>query len=110
MLLCDRLRAVQSSLESHEGELSRVAHERDQVDTELSERQERAPLAAQRFRFYQEMRGYVTDLVECLDEKVGLFDVLGKRQTYISVCLCFVFSTLLLSDALFLNVIFSVFV
>lgn len=25
------------------------------------------------FQFYQDLRGYVTDLVECLDEKVGVF-------------------------------------
>lgn len=30
-----------------------------------------APGLAERFRFYQDLRGYVTDLVECLDEKVG---------------------------------------
>lgn len=28
------------------------------------------PSLATRFKFYQDMRGYVTDLVECLDEKV----------------------------------------
>lgn len=32
---------------------------------------EEAPKLAERFRFYQDLRGYVTDLVECLDEKVG---------------------------------------
>jgi GC-rich sequence DNA-binding factor len=26
----------------------------------------------ERYRFFQEMRGYVRDLVECLNEKVGL--------------------------------------
>lgn len=31
------------------------------------------PVLAQKFRFYQELRGYVTDLVECLDEKVGSY-------------------------------------
>lgn len=28
------------------------------------------PTLANRFQFYQDLRGYVTDLVECLDEKV----------------------------------------
>lgn len=55
-------------------------HERDQENLEqelrqtLKERDEsevRNPHFAQRFRYYQELRGYVTDLVECLDEKVG---------------------------------------
>jgi len=31
------------------------------------------PVLADCFQFYQDLRGYVTDLVECLDEKVGVF-------------------------------------
>lgn len=31
------------------------------------------PALAECFQFYQDLRGYVTDLVECLDEKVGVF-------------------------------------
>lgn len=31
------------------------------------------------YRFYQELRGYITDLVECLDEKVGLINTLEQR-------------------------------
>lgn len=55
-------------------------HERDQENLEQELRQSvkeqeeievRTPHFAQRFRYYQELRGYVTDLVECLDEKVG---------------------------------------
>lgn len=30
-----------------------------------------------RYRFFQEMRGYVRDLVECLNEKVGHFFLSG---------------------------------
>ena len=30
-----------------------------------------------RYRFFQEMRGYVRDLVECLNEKVGHYFMLG---------------------------------
>lgn len=30
------------------------------------------PELADCFQFYQDLRGYVTDLVECLDEKVGV--------------------------------------
>ena len=36
-----------------------------------------------RYRFFQEMRGYVRDLVECLNEKVGHFFVPGW-----SICVC----------------------
>jgi GC-rich sequence DNA-binding factor len=33
---------------------------------------EESPRLGDKFRYYQDLRGYVTDLVECLDEKVGL--------------------------------------
>lgn len=45
--------------------------ELQQTMKELDEGEFRMPHFAQRFRYYQELRGYVTDLVECLDEKVG---------------------------------------
>lgn len=49
--------------------------QRDLIDLER-----KAPECAKRFRFYQELRGYVTDLVECLDEKVGLLS--SKRALW----------------------------
>lgn len=39
--------------------------------TDLEKRKFIIPGLADRFQFYQDLRGYVTDLVECLDEKVG---------------------------------------
>lgn len=34
----------------------------------------------ERYRFFQEMRGYVRDLVHCLNEKVGLYlHILGSQ-------------------------------
>lgn len=49
----------------------RLEQELQQTMKELDEGEIRMPHYAQRFRYYQELRGYVTDLVECLDEKVG---------------------------------------
>lgn len=82
ILLCIffRLNAVKESYEGHEREMTRVRSELDRTELELAEHGEKAPLAAQRFRFYQELRGYVTDLVECLDEKVGLSFVHWGQQ------------------------------
>lgn len=39
------------------------------------------PGLAERFQFYQDLRGYVTDLVECLDEKVGHADSIRERYS-----------------------------
>lgn len=52
-----------------------LKEELQQTLKELDEGETRAPQLAQRFKYYQELRGYVTDLVECLDEKVGFHDV-----------------------------------
>lgn len=67
-----RLESVRSSQDHHQQDLERVRTELDSIDDELQQLEVKAPMAAGRFRFYQELRGYVTDLVECLDEKVGL--------------------------------------
>lgn len=57
----------------------------EQIDKDLAmlkmeeiELEVRAPLAAEKYRRYQELRGYVMDLVECLDEKVPQIDELEK--------------------------------
>lgn len=57
---------------------NRHLEDRERAETDLNENlketkrlEAEAPGLADKFRFYQEMRGYVTDLVECLDEKVG---------------------------------------
>ncbi|KAG8320467.1 PAX3- and PAX7-binding protein 1 [Homalodisca vitripennis] len=45
--------------------------ELEDLRAECTKIKKEAPTLADRFRFYQDLRGYVTDLVECLDEKVG---------------------------------------
>ncbi|KAL1131746.1 hypothetical protein AAG570_011359 [Ranatra chinensis] len=37
------------------------------------------PKLAEKFRYYQDLRGYVTDLVECLDEKIVVVEMLEQR-------------------------------
>lgn len=55
----------------HQRDQENLQQELQQTKNELDEGEVRTPHFAQRFRYYQELRGYVTDLVECLDEKVG---------------------------------------
>lgn len=52
-------------------DLTRVTDELASTKAECEHLETEQPVLAQKFRFYQELRGYVTDLVECLDEKVG---------------------------------------
>lgn len=53
-------------------------HEMEDMDSRLEacqlnaeKFQEKIRSLEERYRFFQEMRGYVRDLVECLNEKVG---------------------------------------
>lgn len=53
-----------------------LAHVTDELESTKAEHERletEQPVLAQKFRYYQELRGYVTDLVECLDEKVGSY-------------------------------------
>jgi len=54
-------------------------HERDDMcsraemtDESITQLTDATPGLEDQYRFFQEMRGYVGDLVECLNEKVGL--------------------------------------
>ncbi|XP_026823974.1 PAX3- and PAX7-binding protein 1 isoform X2 [Ooceraea biroi] len=71
-----RMRARLDSLKEvhkrHEQDQEHLEQELQQTMKELEEGEVRTPHFAQRFRYYQELRGYVTDLVECLDEKLPL--------------------------------------
>ncbi|XP_029673809.1 PAX3- and PAX7-binding protein 1 [Formica exsecta] len=89
----DRMRARLDSLKEvhrrHQQDQERLEQELQQTVKELDEGEVRTPHYAQRFRYYQELRGYVTDLVECLDEKLPLvielerrwLDLYGERST-----------------------------
>ncbi|KAK6641265.1 hypothetical protein RUM44_012974 [Polyplax serrata] len=67
---------------------SRHLEDKDRADSDLKDcikdtvqLEKEAPGLADKFRFYQEMRGYVTDLVECLDEKMpGLIKLEEKAH------------------------------
>lgn len=44
-----------------------------EIKNKIEMLKKKVPELAECFQFYQDLRGYVTDLVECLDEKVGVF-------------------------------------
>lgn len=75
----EKFEAVCLSRDSHEKHLQQVQKDLIRTNEELEDLKSRAPKAAERFRFYQELRGYITDLVECLDEKVGVISDLETR-------------------------------
>ena len=70
---CFRLQSLQELHSRHKMDLTRVTDELASTKAERECLEMEQPVLAQKFRFYQELRGYVTDLVECLDEKVGSY-------------------------------------
>lgn len=66
----DRLTKLKISKEAHEGALSRMEADLKLVEEELVEARAAKPALSSRFILYQNLRGYVTDLVDCLRCKV----------------------------------------
>jgi hypothetical protein len=63
-------------------DLTRVTDELASTKAERERLEMEQPELAQKFRYYQELRGYVTDLVECLDEKVGSYISITTRGAF----------------------------
>lgn len=84
-----RVVSLQQVHKRHQLDQIQLHDELEQTLKELDEGSVRAAELAQRFRYYQELRGYVTDLVECLDEKVG-----SHALTFFSFYLLFLINSL----------------
>ncbi|XP_046404390.1 PAX3- and PAX7-binding protein 1 [Ischnura elegans] len=78
--LGERLASLREVSRRHQADKERLAEEMASLRKEAGDREGMAPSLARRFRFYQELRGYVTDLVECLDEKVSLIEGVESRM------------------------------
>ncbi|VVC35828.1 Hypothetical protein CINCED_3A011863 [Cinara cedri] len=56
-----------------------MINEIPEVKNKIEMLKKRVPELAECFQFYQDLRGYVTDLVECLDEKIPILVGLEQR-------------------------------
>lgn len=74
--MTERLTQVDTLHQNHLEDIERIARDLRLIQLEEMECEQNAPVAAAKYRFYQELRGYVQDLIECLDEKVMLFAVI----------------------------------
>ena len=54
----------------HQSDADRASDDLFSAQSEIERLQREIPEITKRHRFYQELRGYVTDLIECFDEKV----------------------------------------
>jgi len=79
-----RLSTLKQTQRRHALERDNLLIELDDMEKNSDKVHTSGPERLHRFQFYQNLRGYVTDLVECFDEKVGLiFNLLeswGQRN------------------------------
>lgn len=76
-ILFYRLDTLDSVYRTHKLERDTAHVDIGVTEKNISTCKESAGELEERYRFFQEMRGYVRDLVECLNEKVGEHIVLG---------------------------------
>ncbi|XP_066907774.1 PAX3- and PAX7-binding protein 1 isoform X2 [Halyomorpha halys] len=77
--LKDRLSDLNEVHRRHQLDCESAKDEIESLKRECIRIKEEGPRRAERFRFYQDLRGYVTDLVECLDEKIVIVGLLEQR-------------------------------
>ncbi|XP_045198488.1 PAX3- and PAX7-binding protein 1-like [Mercenaria mercenaria] len=78
--LKDRLTSMDEVHRSHKQESDKLEHDIEESQMSIVNCEASAPKLEDRFRFFQEMRGYVRDLVECLNEKVPEINELETRM------------------------------
>lgn len=66
-----RLTTLRKIHEAHKQELTDCENQLSETKELLVKLEQEGPERAQNFSLYQQMSGYVRDLVECLDLKVG---------------------------------------
>ena len=83
-VLCNRrIESVDEVHRRHQSDADRASDDLFAAKSEIERLEAEIPDITKKHRFYQELRGYVTDLIECFDEKVGerircIYDFLGE--------------------------------
>lgn len=77
----ERLNSIQQVHRAHILEVEKHRNDVKDYKKSISSLEAKYADVADRFRFYQEMNGYVQDLIDCLNEKVGVF--VHERINYV---------------------------
>ncbi|XP_017141081.1 PAX3- and PAX7-binding protein 1 isoform X2 [Drosophila miranda] len=75
-----RLAEIKERSTDHSATMARVSLELKELKLQQQECQKNAPTAAAKYKFYQEVKCYVNDLVDCLAEKSPVINELEKRS------------------------------
>ncbi|CAD6996092.1 unnamed protein product [Ceratitis capitata] len=74
-----RLTKLREVNEKHRSDIERIVSNLKALKIEELDCTQKAPAAAAKYRFYQEMKCYAADLVDCLAEKTPVINDLEKR-------------------------------
>lgn len=75
----ERLKQVKESNDTHLEQIQKITNDMNVITLEELECEQNAPIVAAKFRFYQELKGYVLDLIECFDEKLPKTNELERK-------------------------------
>lgn len=75
----DKLRSSREQNRRNFLEIDRIAEEFKTIQIDLTECEKNGPVAAAKYRFYQELKLYVEDLIECLNEKLPVITALEEK-------------------------------
>jgi GC-rich sequence DNA-binding factor len=76
----DKLKTSRELNHKHYLDIDRISEEFKSINIDLEECTKNGPLAAAKYRYYQEFKMYVEDLVECLNEKLPVINALEDKM------------------------------
>lgn len=76
----DKLRSSREQNHKNFLEIDRIAEEFKTIHIDLDACVKNGPTAASKYRFYQELKLYIEDLVECLNEKLPVITALEEKS------------------------------
>uniref|UniRef100_A0A0P6K0Q7 Putative transcriptional regulator binding to the gc-rich sequence n=1 Tax=Aedes aegypti TaxID=7159 RepID=A0A0P6K0Q7_AEDAE len=77
--LTEKLQTTKELNFKHITDIEKITQEVKVLKLDHLQSEQKAPVAAAKYRFYQEIKCYVSDLVECLDEKLPQIVALEQR-------------------------------
>lgn len=78
-IISDKLRTSRELNHKHYLEIDKITEEFSSIKVDLEESEKNGPQAALKYRFYQELKLYTDDLIECLNEKVPQIAALEEK-------------------------------
>lgn len=79
-MIREKLKISRELNHKHYLDIDRISEELKTIKIDLEECAKNGPLAAAKYRYYQEFKMYVEDLVECLNEKLPVINALEEKM------------------------------